>query len=476
MTDLKQRLANSVKSDRFIQLIMPIVGDFECYLVGGYLRDLLSDEVSPDRDLIVKSDIARDLAVKISEETDGHFIPFDEDNQIYRVVMPDKTNYFDISAMLENDLNKDILRRDLTINSMVFDLKNDCFVDNVGAFDDYERGILRTADIKNFVDDPLRMLRVFRFSAKYNFKIDKEITNFIKDNGSLVENPAKERVNTEIVKLFEGEYTDTALVLADECGILERLFPIIKEVKKIPPNSHHHLDLLAHSIETLRQVQNMYNDLSQRDKANLDDKSLGGHKRIAYLKLAAFLHDIGKPETWTIEEETGRHRFIMHDDAGSKQALPLLKSLKFSKKQIAYVQLMIKNHIYPAALVGQEKAGSKAYLKYYRKLQPYFLDNIILAKADRLSARGEAISDEMVKKNLNGLSALLEECYKYDSEVASPEPFLRGEDVMDLTGLKQSKELGELVKAVYAAQLDGDISDIEQAKKFVLDMHARQHS
>ena len=137
---------------------------------------------------------------------------------------------------------------------------------------------------------------------------------------------------------------------------------------------------------------------------------------------------------------------------------------------------MIKNHIYPAALVGQEKAGSKAYLKYYRKLQPYFLDNIILAKADRLSARGEAISDEMVKKNLNGLSALLEECYKYDSEVASPEPFLRGEDVMDLTGLKQSKELGKLVKAVYAAQLDGDISDIEQAKKFVLDMHARQHS
>lgn len=476
MSDIKNRLAESVKNDRFVQLIMPVLGDCECYLVGGYLRDLLSDEVSPDRDLIVKSDVARDLAMKIAEETDGHFISLDEINMIYRVVMPDKINYFDVSAMLEDDLEKDIRRRDLTINSMVYDLKNDCFVDEIGAFDDFEKGILRTVDLKNYIDDSLRMLRVFRFSAKYNFEIDEELKNFIKDNVSLIDNPAKERVNTEITKLFEGKYSDNALVLADECGLLERIFPIIKEVKKIPPNSHHHLDLLSHCIETVRQVQIAYEALNKRDRASLDDKSLGGHKRIAYLKLAAFLHDIGKPETWSIDEETGRHRFIMHDDAGSKQALPLLKNLKFSKKQIAYVQLMIKNHIYPAALVSQEGVGSKAYLKYYRKLQPYFLDNIILAKSDRLSARGEAITDEIVERNLTGLSALLDECYKYDSEVASPEPFLRGEDVMDLTGLSQSKELGNLVKAVYTAQLDGDVTSVEEARRFVLEMYSRQHS
>ena len=95
--------------------------------------------------------------------------------------------------------------------------------------------------------------------------------------------------------------------------MLTYFFPIMKDVKTIPPNSHHHLPLFLHSIETVKQVQTLY----ENSKIKNDLKP-----RLSLLKLSAFLHDIGKPQTWTIEEDTGRHRFIKHDDVGSKLVVP----------------------------------------------------------------------------------------------------------------------------------------------------------
>ncbi len=462
-----EKIKNIIQNDEFINLIRPYLKEVECYLVGGFLRDLATGEISHDRDLIVKSDVAKNLAKAIADGTDSHFVPLDEENKIYRVVMPDKTNYFDISAMLEDNLDKDIYRRDLTINSLAYDINRDEVVDKVGAVSDFENKILRTSDLKNFVDDPLRMLRAYRFSAKYNFVIDKEIEVFIKNNLELIEKPAKERINTEIMKLFGGKYSDLALLKMNEVGLLDVIFPVMKEVKKIPPNTHHHLDLQHHLIETVRQVQRNYENLPDERRKVLEDMEFGGYPRIAFLKFAAFMHDIGKPDTWTIDEETGRHRFIMHDDVGSKKIVPIMKDLKFSKKQIAYVQKMIKFHIYPSSLVWQEVAGSKPHLKFYRKMYPYFEDVIILAMADRLSAMGEAITADMVVQNLSNLSILLDECFEYGSAVASPKPFLTGNEVMEITGLKQSKALGDIVKALYSEQLDGNISSREEAIEFV---------
>lgn len=201
----------------------------------------------------------------------------------------------------------------------------------------------------------------------------------------------------------------------------------------------------------------------------MDDESLGSYSRRAFLKLAAFLHDIGKPDTWTIEEETGRHRFIMHDEVGAKKVIPILKKLKFSKKQISYVSNMIRFHIYPSSLVINEESGARARLKYFRKLNPYFLDNILLAKSDRLSALGPAITKDIVDKNLSALSKLQEECFEYGESAASPKPLLTGKDIMKITGLPQSKQLGDIVKALYTEQLDGNIVNKEEAVKFVSD-------
>ncbi|MBQ2645065.1 CCA tRNA nucleotidyltransferase [bacterium] len=470
MNSLEKFIQTKINNDEFFIKIKPYIKNMECYLVGGYIRDLLNNEKSCDRDLIVHSGIAKNLALDIANNTNGHFIPLDEENQIYRVVMPDKKNYFDISAMLDDNLYKDINRRDLTINSLVYDLNNDKIIDKNDSLNDFKNHILRTSNLENFIDDPLRMLRIYRFCAKYNFNISDETETFIRKNKELLNNPAKERINTEIMKLFESKYSDIALTKMDKTGILSSIFPVVDEIKKIPPNTHHHLSLLNHSIETVRQIQRHFDNYSQNVKNSLCSNELGTYSRLAFLKLAGFLHDIGKPDTWTIEKDTGRHRFLMHDDVGSKKVVPILKNLKFSKKQISYIQKMIKFHIYPSSLVWQENVGSKARLKFYRKMYPFCIDIITLAKSDRLSAMGPDVTVDMIIKNLSDLSVLLEECLDFDSSEAKPKPFLNGEEVMKITGLPQSKELGNYIKTLYIEQLEGNIATKEDAIKFLEDM------
>lgn len=465
--DLKNLIKTKIQADECINLIRPYIQDTECYLVGGSIRDIFAGESSHDRDLTVKSAEAEKLAKLIADKEHAHFITLDEQNKIYRVVLADKVNYFDISAMLDDNFETDINRRDLTINSIAYDINKNEIIDLNNGIGDFENKIIRTCNLQNFSDDFLRMLRVYRFAAKYDFEIDKNITDFIKNNAEFIEKPAKERVYTELIKLFESRYTASALKKMNEAGLLSHIFPVTEELKQIPPNTHHHLNLFEHSVETVRQIQKNYENLPENIKANLQSTELGSYKRIAFLKLAGFFHDIGKPDCWTIEEDTGRHRFIMHDDIGSKKVVPILQNLKFSKKQISYIQQMIKFHIYPSSLVWQEEVGSKARLKFYRKMYPYCYDIIVLAQSDRLSAMGKAVTVDMIVRNITDLSVLMNECSELSSAEAKPKPFLSGEDVMQLTGLPQSKELGFYVKSVYSAQLDGNISSKDEAVDYI---------
>ena len=279
--------------DSLIEKIKPYIKNYDAYLVGGYLRDLLSGEISPDRDIAIKCDNLAKLTKKIADELNGSFVELDPVNEIYRVVFGE--DYIDFAKLLNNNLDDDIKRRDFTINAIMYDINNEKFVDITGGKKDFEEKIIRTYKISNLSDDPLRTLRAIRFQAKFGFRIDDEIVNFIKENNSLILNVAPERVHQELIKTFEGKFLINALFSMDETGLLDVIFPFFKDIKKIPSNSHHHLDLFHHLIETTKNI-----------RINKPE-----------LKLAAFIHDLAKPDCWTIEPETGRHRFISHDELGA---------------------------------------------------------------------------------------------------------------------------------------------------------------
>lgn len=465
-------IQNKIKSDKILSLIAEKFPDNKIYVVGGFVRDCLMGKESHDRDLIIADMDANLFAQKLNSMFESTLITLDEENKIYRLVLKNSEDIhnpemLDVTVPLENSIERDLMRRDLTINAIAADIKTGEVIDLFGGVADIRRKELNYIEEINFVDDPLRLLRVYRFQAVLGFELSQDMIYAVCKYSDLINKPAKERILYELMKLFDGNFTADALLNMNKTWLLEEIFPVVKELKQVPPNSHHHLDLFHHSVETVNQIQQIYNGSDERIKNHLNKSDFGGFSRLAHLKLAGFLHDIGKFSTWTIEPETNRHRFIKHDDVGSKMVKPLLKSLTASNKQIEYISEMIKNHIYPSALMNEEQVNEKAMMRYLRKMGDNVIDNIILAKADRLSAKGEAITEEMLRSNLSNLDKLTEFYFNSLEKLAPLPKLLTGNEIMEILKISPSPQLGEVISALNEAQLDSEVITKDDAINFV---------
>ena len=461
---MNSKIIEKIKSDEILSKIIEKF-DNEIFLVGGTVRDYYMGLESTDRDIIVMDEDARKFALKLSDLFDATFVPLDEENRIYRLVLPDKINYIDVTNPAGDSIEKDLMRRDLTINAIAVNIRTGDVIDISGGVTDIKNKCINYVNELNFVDDPLRLLRVYRFQALYGFQLAPETINAVCKYSDLIHKPAVERINYEILKLFSGEYAHIALENMNKTWLLEEIFPFVKELKQVPPNSHHHLDLFHHSIETVKQIQNLYNESSDVVKEHLNAIDFGGFSRLAHLKLAGFMHDIGKFSTWRIDE--GKHRFIKHDDVGAKMSVKILKDLHFSNKQIDYISSMIKYHIYPSHVMTSVQITEKIMMRYVRKMDTNSIDAVILAQADRLSARGPEITDEIVERNITSLNMLLR-FYLEARETLKPLPkLLDGNDVMKILNIKPSKKLGEIMEALHEAQISGDVTTKDHAVEFV---------
>lgn len=463
---MNTQITERIKADQILTDISSAF-DNEIYLVGGAVRDFLMGKETFDRDLIVTDEDAKAFAQKLAAYFEAVFVPLDDVNKIYRVVLPDKINIIDVTNPLEGSLNKDLMRRDLTINAVAVNIKTFEVIDLCGGISDIQNKCINYINEQNFEDDPLRLLRVYRFQSVLGFELSPETINAVCRYVKLIHKPAVERINHELVLLFGGKYADKALLNMNKTWLLEEIFPVVEELKQVPPNTHHHLDLFHHSVETVKQIQELYDNSSDEVKKHLDKTDFGGAPRLAHLKLSAFLHDIGKFSTWTVEEETGRHRFIKHDDAGAKMSVPLLKKMNFSNKQIEYVSAMIRNHIYPSQVMAAPEINDKIMMRFIRRMEDNSIDIILLAQADRLSARGEAITDDIVEKNIASLNSLLN-FYLNVKDTLEPLPkLLDGKEVMKILNIKPSPKLGKVIEALREAQMSGDVVTKEQAIDFI---------
>ena len=461
---MNSKIIEKIKLDDVISKIAENF-DNEIYLVGGTVRDYYMGLESVDRDIIVMDEDAREFALKLADLFNATFVPLDEENKIYRLVLPDKINYIDVTNPVGDSIEKDLMRRDLTINAIAVNIRTGDVIDISGGVTDIKNKCINYVNEHNFIDDPLRLLRVYRFQALYGFQLAPETINAVCKYVDLIHKPAVERINYEILKLFSGKYAHQALENMNKTWLLEEIFPFVNELKQVPPNSHHHLDLFHHSIETVKQVQLLYENAPDVVKEHLDRIDFGGFSRLAHLKLAAFMHDIGKFSTWTIEE--GKHRFIKHDDVGAKMSIKILKKLHFSNKQIDYISSMIKYHIYPSHVMNSPQITEKIMMRYVRKMDKNSIDAIILAQVDRLSARGPEITDEIVERNITSLNMLLK-FYLEARETLKPLPkLLDGNEVMKILNIKPSRRLGEIMDALHEAQISGDVVTKDHAIEFV---------
>lgn len=467
MNDIIAKVKNDAVISRIVDYSQKYSDDLEIYLVGGAIRDFYLNSENLDKDIVVTGIDVQDFAQKLANEINATFIALDDENKIYRLVLKDKINFIDIAALIGKNIEEDLKRRDLTINSIALNLNSSEIIDVNGAIPDLKMKKLRHISEQNFIDDPLRLLRVYRFRAVLGFDIDVDLSRIVEKHSLKIHQVAHERINYELLKMFSGSYTEMALLEMNETKLLKEIFPVVEDLKKVPPNLHHHLDLFMHSVEIVKQIQELYEQSCPEVQAHLNKVAFGGMSRLAHLKLAGFLHDIGKPSTWTIEEDTGKHRFIKHDDVGSKMSINFFKSAKFSKKQVDYIAKMIKYHIYPSHVISSPDINDKIYMRFVRKMKDEAIDVIILAMADRLSARGVEITDAVIKRNINGLQALLDFYLNIKDSLKPLPKLLSGEDIMDLLNLKPSKELGNIIKALQEAQLAGDVVTRDEAVNFV---------
>ncbi len=166
-------IKDKITSDKILSKITASC-DNEIYIVGGTVRDFLTGKESFDRDIIVTDEDAKDFALKIQPLFDAVFVPLDEVNKIYRLVLPDKVNYIDITNPLEGSLHKDLMRRDLTINAVAVNVRTCEIIDLCGGITDIHNRTINYINEHNFEDDPLRLLRVYRFQAALGFELTPE--------------------------------------------------------------------------------------------------------------------------------------------------------------------------------------------------------------------------------------------------------------------------------------------------------------
>jgi len=466
------KIIDKIKNDEIVNIIKnhakkEYADSVEIYVVGGAFRDFYLNKENFDKDIIVDNVEAGEFAKTLAKSLKATFIPLDEENKIYRLILKDKINCIDIANPIGTSIEEDLKRRDLTINSIAVNIKTLEILDFTGGLNDLKSKKIKLISEQNMIDDPLRMLRAYRFQSMLGFELDEQLNQAVSEHAKKIHKSAVERINYELLKMFSGKFCDKALVEMDKTGILEELFPITADLKKVPPNTHHHLNLFDHSIEVVRQIQILFENSSSDVKAHLENIDFGGNTRLAHLKLAGFLHDIGKFSTWTIEEETGRHRFIKHDDIGSKMGAKILKSAKFSKKQIDYIAKMIKFHIYPSHVVCAPDLNEKIYMRFVRKMEDDVIDVITLAICDRLSARGEAITPEIVNKNIGALNTLLDFYLSIKDKLEPLPKLIDGLEIMTILDIKPSKRLGEIITALKEAQISGDVTTKEEAITFI---------
>ncbi|MDR3570698.1 MAG: CCA tRNA nucleotidyltransferase [Candidatus Pacebacteria bacterium] len=313
---------------------------YETYLVGGCVRDLLLGRQPKDWDITTNAipeaiqstfpetfyendygtvgvvTQAEDPRLKVIEVT-----PFRIEGKYSNARHPDEVKFSD---KLEDDLE----RRDFTINAIAYDPNTSELIDNHDGLSDLDRKVIVTVGNpdERFAEDALRMLRAIRISAELDFSIDTATAQGILKNAPQLEKISKERIRDELTRIVMSPRPLQALFIAQKLGILRYVIPELEEGIGCQQNQAHSFDVFEHLLRSLQHAADKNWPLDVR--------------------LAALLHDIGKPATREWSEEKGDWTFYGHDVVSAKMAKKILNDLKFPKEIIEKVTMLVRSHMF----------------------------------------------------------------------------------------------------------------------------------
>lgn len=458
--------------------------DVLLYLVGGSVRDLLLDRETEDLDFAVDGS-AFEFARKFVESANGKFIPLDEEHDTARVVFYKGRNkghpYMDFCGIRGADIEADLAARDFTINAMAVDLRHVMDYDEVevidpcGGIDDLDKRIIRMASSKSIEDDGIRMFRAYRFAATLDFTIHHETSAAIRNSVPLSASVAIERIREELFKILAVDSSIHYLRAMDDVGLLEQVFPEITKMRGMEQNDYHHLDVWEHSMLTLELFeQNPVPDFLEGYSAEIEGylkyESVKGRTRISLLKLAMLLHDVGKPSARTIDAD-GRIRFFDHNREGAEIIEGIAKRLKLATREVLSLMAIVENHMYPLDLIvflgkpQSAKSKTRAMRRFLQRAGDEWMAILLLSFADLRATQGPRRQAD----DLEILANLMREmAHMYSQKNRPPMPKLvTGNELMKEFDLPASPVVGQLLKRVKKAQMDGMVETRDDAMKMV---------
>jgi len=435
----------------------------QAFVVGGYVRDFLLGKQVKDIDVVVVGE-GVEFGKKVAQEMGrSNLVVFENfgtamlqlEEWKLEFVGARKESYHRYSRKPKVEvgtLDDDLSRRDFTVNAMAVSLNAADFGRLLDPFDGrraMEEKILRTPlnPEATFDDDPLRIMRAFRFACQLEFTIEPSVLEAAKKMAPRLKIVSQERITDEFMKTLSSRQPSLGLRLMDETGVLRVVFPELAHLGGVDQRQDfHHKDVLQHTFRVLDNV--------------------AGVSENVWLRFAALLHDIAKPRTKAFKEGIG-WTFHGHEEVGARMVKPIFRKMRLPFDKLAFVEKLVRLHLRPMALVDEGVTDS-AVRRLLFEAGEEVDDLMVLCRADITSKNPKLVGQ--VRKNYDLVVEKMAEVEEKD-RIRSWQPPVKGEEIMQVCGLEPGPVVGRLKTAITDAILDGRIpNDHDAALAYLLNM------
>ena len=431
------------------------------YIVGGFVRDLIIMREKFEMDFLVVGDgisyaslLSKELGINklniFKTYGTAHFTIGGYDLEF---VGARKESYHNDSrnpVITPGSFEDDIKRRDFTINTLAVSVNKDNFgelIDIFNGIEDIHLKVIRTPVDPNITlnDDPLRIMRAFRFASVLGFSVDESIMIVSKALRERLKIISRERITDEFLKILSSPQPSIGIKLLFYSGVLEIIFPEIANLSGVEQrNDFHHKDVFLHTCQVVDNISKFTDNV--------------------WLRFAALVHDIAKPQTKRFVEGTG-WTFHGHEEIGARLMKGLFVKYKLPSSKLEYVEKLVRLHLRPIALAKEEVTDS-AIRRLIVSAGLDLEDLITLCRADITSKNPDKVS-----KYLDNYERVMKKVWEVEEKdkLRSFQSPVRGEIIMEVFKLKPSKLVGEIKSDIENAILDGRIkNNYEDAFEYLL--------